>query len=127
MTISVFKAPTTQDWIAKGKDTSGYWRYKHPHIPQSFYAKLSEPKSLTEAETNILAHRNALDDFLIQLELIDQELEMLKDPLDNQIPEYQCDLFEQTQDKKKRLILGKRFHLNAANAYSYWLHLYKQQ
>jgi|TARA_E500000318_G_scaffold27727_2_gene27922 hypothetical protein len=122
MSASVFKTPHTKEWKREEKE----WRFKHPHIPQSFYVKIIEPKSNIDAETHILAHRNAVDDFLIQLELIDQELEMLKDPIDEQIPEYKCEAFEDCQEKKKRLILGKRFHVNAANAYSYWLHLEKQ-
>lgn len=122
MTVSVFKATSTR----KCKHNEKEWRFKHPHIPQSFYVKITEPKSKLDAETQIIAHRNAVDDFLIQLELIDQELEMLKDPIDEHVPDYKCEIFEDCQEKKKRLILGKRFHLNAANAYSYWLHLQKQ-
>lgn len=65
-------------------------------------------------------HKDAAEDFQVQIELIDQEILMLKDPVDSTVPEYSIEEFDNCQEKKKRLMLSKRFHLNAVNAYEYF-------
>lgn len=131
MVVSVFHAPARKEWSSKSKTRAEprpnkSWRFKHPHIPQTFYDKINEPTSVAEAAEYIQTHQEALADFSIQLELTDQELLMLRDPVDNQIPEYQFEAYEQAHEKRHRLILGKRFHLNASNAYSYWTRSYQR-
>lgn len=131
MVVSVFHAPPRKEWSAKSKTCTESrpnkaWRFKHPHIPQSFYDKIAEPTCEAEAIEYIQTHQEALADFSLQLDLADQELLMLRDPMDGQVPEYQCEAYEQAQEKRHRLILGKRFHLNASNAYSYWTRSYQR-
>ena len=131
MVVSVFHAPARQTCSNKSKSFTELrpnkaWRFKHPHIPQTFYDKIVEPINVSEADEYVKTHQEALADFTVQLELVDQELDMLRDPLDNLVHEYKCEQYEQVQEKRHRLILGKRFHLNAANAYSYWTRSYQR-
>lgn len=64
-------------------------------------------------------HQHAIKDFELQIEMNDLEMSMLKDG-DEVLPynEAKADGLEQ---KKLKLLLGKRFHQNAANAYWYYL------
>ena len=65
-------------------------------------------------------HKDAAADFQCQIEVVDQEILMLKDPIDSSIPEYNCEEYEDCLEKKKRLMLSKRFHVSAMNAYDYF-------
>jgi hypothetical protein len=129
MTISIFQGPTTTEWKRKASHEprpNKAWRFKHQYIPQSFYDKIVEPGTPEEAKEKITAHHETFEDYNLQMELIDQELLMLKDPLDNLIPEYKVTEYENLMEKKHRLILGKRFHYNACNAYKQWVRSYER-
>jgi hypothetical protein len=64
-------------------------------------------------------HEHALKDFDLQLEMNGLEMDMLTDG--NDIPPYNESKYDDLEQKKLRLLTGKRFHQNAANAYWYWL------
>ena len=64
-------------------------------------------------------HEHAIDDFDLQLEMNGIELEMTKDN-GNVLP-YNEERYEELEQKKLKLLLGKRFHQNASHAYWYWI------
>jgi len=124
MLTSTFQNPTAGEYKRKASfdpDPNKAWCFKHHYIPQSFYNKIVEPKNEEEAKEKIIVHTDSFSDYELQLELVDHELAMLRDPLDNLVPDYQVQEYEALQEKKHKLILGKRFHFNARNAYAYWL------
>jgi hypothetical protein len=66
-------------------------------------------------------HQHAVKDFELQLEMNDLETDMLKD--NGQVLPYNESRVDELDQKKLKLLLGKRFHQNAMNAY--WYHLAK--
>jgi hypothetical protein len=64
-------------------------------------------------------HQHALKDFDLQIEMNDLEMDMLKDQ--GEILPYNEGKMDDLEQKKLKLLLGKRFHQNAANAYWYYL------
>jgi hypothetical protein len=40
---------------------------------------------------------------------------------DGKVVPYQIEEYEDLEQKKLKLLLGKRFHQNASNAYWYWI------
>jgi len=64
-------------------------------------------------------HQHALKDFDLQIEMNDLEMNMLKDQ--GEVLPYNESKMEDLEQKKLKLLLGKRFHQNASNAYWYYL------
>jgi hypothetical protein len=64
-------------------------------------------------------HQHAVKDFELQIEMNELEMSMLKDG-DEVLP-YNESKMDELEQKKLKLLLGKRFHQNAMNAYWYYL------
>ena len=64
-------------------------------------------------------HEHAIKDFDLQLEMSALQMEMLME--DGKVIPYQMEEYEDLEQKKLKLLLGKRFHQNASNAYWYWI------
>jgi len=91
----------------------------HPNITENFYQKLEPPTSQTDANIKMTCHNHSVDDFDIQLQVIDLELSMLTDG--DEVPPYNASKVEMLEEKKIKLLNGKRFHQNAARCYWYWI------
>jgi hypothetical protein len=67
-------------------------------------------------------HQHAVSDFDLQIEMVDLELNMLADrAAPTEVLPYNQDKYDDLENRKLKLLLGKRFHQNAVNAY--WYHL----
>jgi hypothetical protein len=64
-------------------------------------------------------HNHSVDDFNLQIQMNELEMSMLCDG-DEPVP-YHNDKVDELDQKKLKLLLGKRFHQNAARAYWYYL------
>lgn len=95
------------------------WNWQHPNIQSSFYQKLDPPTSVEDAKVKMSCHQHAVKDFDLQIEMNDLELNLLKDGED--VLPYNESRAEELEQKKLKLLLGKRFHQNAMNAYWYYL------
>lgn len=95
------------------------WSWQHPNIQSSFYQKLDPPVSLEDAKVKMNCHQHAVKDFDLQIEMNDLEFNLLKDGED--VLPYNETRAEELEQKKLKLLLGKRFHQNAMNAYWYYL------
>jgi hypothetical protein len=95
------------------------WNYKHPSIQDNFYLKIEAPSNVDDAKIKMNCHQHAVKDFDLQLEMNDLEIDMLKDQ--NQVLPYNETRADELDQKKLKLLLGKRFHQNAMNAYWYYL------
>jgi len=95
------------------------WTWKHPSIQDTFYLKIDAPTDADDARIKMNCHQHAVKDFDLQLEMNNLELDMIKDG-DEVLP-YNLSKFEELEQKKLKLLVGKRFHQNAANAYWFYL------
>lgn len=95
------------------------WNWKHPSIQESFYQKIDAPGDTDDARIKMNCHQHAVKDFDLQIEMNDLEMEMLKDH--GEILPYNEGRVDELEQKKLKLLLGKRFHQNATNAYWYYL------
>ena len=68
-------------------------------------------------------HEHALKDFDLQLEMNSLQMDMLMDG--DRVCSYKIDEYDELEEKKLKLLLGKRFHQNAANAY--WYHIQREK
>lgn len=64
-------------------------------------------------------HQHAVKDFDLQIEMNELEINLFKD--NGEVLPYNEDRLEDLEQKKLKLLLGKRFHQNATNAYWYYL------
>jgi hypothetical protein len=64
-------------------------------------------------------HLHAVNDFELQLEMNKLQIDMVKDG--NEVAPYCMEEYEDLEQKKLKLLVGKRFHQNASNAYWYYL------
>jgi len=64
-------------------------------------------------------HDHAIKDFELQLEMNSLQLNMLKE--NGEVVPYQVEEYGELEEKKLKLLVGKRFHQNASNAYWYYL------
>ena len=99
---------------------SSDWIWKHPYIQETFYQKLPVPKDQTDAKDKLKCHQDAIDDFQSQIEIIDLEIETLKEDNGEPLP-YLVDDDLKLKNRKHKLLQSKRYHCNAAKAYSYHL------
>ena len=97
------------------------WSWKHPSIQESFYQKIEAPTDLKDARIKMIGHQQAVKDFDLQIEMNDLEMNMLQDG--EEVLPYNTNKADDLEQKKLKLLYGKRYHQNAANAY--WYHLAK--
>jgi len=64
-------------------------------------------------------HQHALKDFELQIEMNNLEFNMIMDK--GEVLPYNESKADELEQKKLKLLLGKRFHQNAMNAYWYYL------
>jgi len=95
------------------------WIWHHPSIQESFYQKIPAPLDTEDARIKMSCHEHAIKDFDLQLEMSALQMEMLME--DGKVVPYQIEEYEDLEQKKLKLLLGKRFHQNASNAYWYWI------
>ena len=99
---------------------SSDWIWKHPYIQETFYQRLPVPENPTDAKDKLKCHQDAIDDFQSQIEIIDIEIQTLKEDTGDVLP-YLIDKDVELKNRKHKLLQSKRYHKNAANAYSYHL------
>ena len=99
---------------------SSDWIWKHPYIQETFYQRLPVPKDQTDAKEKLKCHKDAIDDFQSQIEIIDLEIETLKEDSGDTLP-YLVDEDVNLKNRKHKLLQSKRYHSNAAKAYAYYL------
>jgi len=99
--------------------SSDQWSYLHPHIQASFYQNLIPPVDLDDAHILCRCHEQAIADFQMQIEMIELELAMLTD--DGDVLPYNESKAQELEERKLKLMTGKRFQTNARNAYWYYL------
>jgi len=64
-------------------------------------------------------HEHAIKDFDLQLEMNGLQMDMLME--DGKVLDYHMSEYEDLEQRKLKLLVGKRFHQNARNAYWYWI------
>jgi len=96
------------------------WTWKHPSIQDTFFQKLEAPTNAEEAAIKMNCHTHAVKDFDLQIEMNELEMNMLRDGSGDVLP-YNEGRMDDLEQKKLKLLLGKRFHQNATNAYWYYL------
>ena len=94
------------------------WTWYHPSIQESFYQKIPAPTDGEDARIKMSCHDHAIKDFDLQLEMNGLQMEMLME--EGKVLDYHMSEYEDLEQKKLKLLVGKRFHQNAANAYWYW-------
>lgn len=91
----------------------------HPNMQENFYQKLDPPIDIEDARIKMSCHQHSVEDFELQLEMNNLEMNMLCEG--DEMPGYQQDKADDLEQKKLKLLLGKRFHQNAARCYWYWI------
>lgn len=91
----------------------------HPSIQENFYQKIEAPTDIEDAKIKQTCHEHAVQDFDLQIEMAELEMNALKDG-DEVLP-YNLGRMDDLEQKKLKLFYGKRFHQNAAHAYWYYL------
>jgi hypothetical protein len=98
------------------------WVVKHPSIQDSFFLKVEAPTNLDDAVIKMSCHQHAVNDFDLQLNINDLEIGMLTDHTSSkEVFPYNEARIEELEAKKLKLLLSKRFHQNATNAYWYYV------
>lgn len=95
------------------------WHWKHPSIQETFFQKIDAPADAEDASIKMQCHQHAVRDFDLQLEMTALEMDMLKDG--GEVLPYNEVRMDELEQKKLKLLVGKRFHQNATNAYWYFL------
>jgi hypothetical protein len=96
------------------------WKWKHPSIQESFFLKLEPPTSPEDAAIKMNCHQHAVKDFDLQIEMNELEMGMLNDANGEVLP-YNESRMDELEQKKLKLLMGKRYNQNATNAYWYYL------
>ncbi len=63
-------------------------------------------------------HQQSVDDFQMQIDMLDIEISMLCEE-GREVPAYQEAKLDELEERKLKLLSGKRFHQNARHAYWY--------
>ena len=100
----------------------GTWKHSHPFIQSVFYAKCDEPTDLQDCKAKQEMHQHSYEDFELQVQICELELEALVEP-DGEYLEYALDQVASLKDRKRKLLMSKRFHHNARKAYWWWGHM----
>lgn len=77
------------------------------------------PQNLDDARVRMQCHNQAVADFDLQLQMIDLELKMCTD--EEGVLPYQEKKVDELEERKLKLLGGKRFHANASSCYWYYL------
>ena len=80
---------------------------------------MTAPTDGEDARIKMSCHEHAIEDFNLQLEMNALEINMLSDG--EEVLPYNEERLDELEQKKLKLLVGKRFHQNASNAYWYWL------
>jgi hypothetical protein len=80
---------------------------------------LTAPTNGEDARIKMSCHEHAIEDFNLQLEMNALEINMLSDG--EEVLPYNEERLDELEQKKLKLLVGKRFHQNASHAYWYWL------
>lgn len=107
-------------YVAAESMENPQWTWRHPSIQETFFQKIDPPTNAEDASVRMNCHQHAIKDFDLQLEMNDLEMNMLKDGGGDVLP-YNESRMDDLEQKKLKLLLGKRFHQNAAHAYWYYL------
>ena len=99
------------------------WTWYHPSIQESFYQKIQAPTDAEDARIKMSCHEHAIKDFDLQLEMNGLQMTMLME--EGKVLDYHMSEYEDLEQKKLKLLVGKRFHQNAANAY--WYHMQREK
>jgi hypothetical protein len=105
------------------KGSSEAWIHKHPSIQESFFLKIDAPTNANEASIKRQCHEQSVSDFNLQIEIIDHEMSMLREPGDNSIQEPNEEEYAELEIRKLKLLMSKRYHQNASHAYWYFEHM----
>lgn len=62
-------------------------------------------------------HQQSVDDFQIQIDMVEMEINLVSE--DGDIPPYKEAKIDELEERKLKLLSGKRFHQNARHAYWY--------
>ena len=102
------------------------WPARISLIQDHFYRKLSAPRTKEEAERNLQIHEHCYQDFKLQVEIIDLQLETMGAaapaapegfPFSGQefssTNQYQSNKIREAKERKSRLLSSLRFHNNA--------------
>ena len=84
------------------------WNWKHPSIQESFYQKIPAPATKDDARIRMNCHQHAIKDFDLQIEMNQLEMDILMD--NGEVLPYNEQLMDELQQKKLKLLVGKRFH-----------------
>ncbi len=90
-------------------------------MQENFYRKLDPPLNKEDAQSKLKCHKEAVEDFILQLKMVQCEMDLLIDKDTNEVIPYRTAEYEECQHKKLKLLQGQRFNQNASSAYSYYL------
>ncbi len=93
------------------------WIKHHPNLQDSFYQKLEVPKNIKDAELKMNCSKQAVDDIVLQLAIVDQEIALESS---DDIP-YNHTKLEHLKEHKLKLMKARRYHNNVSNAYWYYM------
>ena len=93
------------------------WIKHHPNLQDSFYQKLEVPKNIKDAELKMNCSKQAVDDIVLQLAIVDQEIALESS---DDIP-YNHTKLEHLKEHKLKLMKARRYHNNVSNAYWYYI------
>ena len=79
---------------------------------------MEPPTDLEDAHIRMSCHQQAVDDFQLQVDMCEIEMSLLCDG--NEVLPYQAAKMDELEQKKLKLLSGKRFHQNARHAYWYY-------
>ena len=116
---TVSKSSKNIQSVPSASSQSHEWNWYHPSIQASFYEKIPAPTDNDDARIKMNCHEHAIKDFDLQLEMNSLQLDMLKE--NGEVIPYHVDEYGDLEEKKLKLLIGKRFHQNAANAYWYYI------
>jgi len=74
---------------------------------------------LEDAHILMCCHQQSVDDFQMQIDMIDIELSMFG--TDQDLQPFEVDKVDELEQKKLKLLAGKRFHQNARHCYWYYV------
>ena len=97
------------------------WIKHHPNLQESFYQKLEVPKNIKDAELKMNCSKQAVDDIVLQLEIVDEEIERYLELKTNDDIPYNQTKLEYLKEQKLNLMRARRFQNSAFNAYWYYL------
>ena len=100
------------------------WTWKHPNIQDSFFTAITEPLDVEDAHIKMCCHQHSGKDFSLQAEIAQDELKLYLERevfKDSKEAEKNEELILEARENIIKYKKSKRFHLNAANAYWFWM------